>query len=119
MNVSLGKRWQDFVDELIDSGRYSSTSEVVSEGRRLVEEREAKLRALRDTIDASIAEGGGHSDDEVAVYLEAKEAGVAGRETRMNALRAALIEGEQSGPSTAFDIESFIADKRGRSASRD
>jgi antitoxin ParD1/3/4 len=31
---------------------------VVREGLRLVEEREAKLKALRDTVSASIAEGG-------------------------------------------------------------
>jgi antitoxin ParD1/3/4 len=31
------------------------------------------------------------------------------REARPDALRAALIEGEQSGPSTPFDVEDFIA----------
>ena len=34
------------------------------------------------------------------------------QEARLEALRAALIEGEQSGPSTAFDFEAFIARKR-------
>ena len=34
------------------------------------------------------------------------------RETRLNALRAALIDGEDSGPSTPFDFEAFIARKR-------
>jgi antitoxin ParD1/3/4 len=34
------------------------------------------------------------------------------QETRLTALRTALIEGEQSGPSTQFDIESFITRKR-------
>jgi antitoxin ParD1/3/4 len=29
-------------------------------------------------------------------------------EVRLEALRAALIEGEQSGPSTAFDFDAFI-----------
>jgi hypothetical protein len=33
-------------------------------------------------------------------------------ETRLAALRTALIEGEQSGPSAAFDIEVFVARKR-------
>jgi antitoxin ParD1/3/4 len=33
-------------------------------------------------------------------------------ETKLEALRAALIEGEESGPSTAFDFEAFIARKR-------
>jgi antitoxin ParD1/3/4 len=33
-------------------------------------------------------------------------------EVKIEALRAALIEGEQSGPSTAFDFEAFIARKQ-------
>ena len=33
-------------------------------------------------------------------------------ETKLATLRAALIEGEQSGPSTPFDVETFIAGKR-------
>lgn len=38
------------------------------------------------------------------------------QETKLAALRAALIEGEQSGPSTPFDFEAFIERKRaGRS----
>jgi len=34
------------------------------------------------------------------------------REAQMGALRAALVEGEQSGASTPFDFEKFIARKR-------
>ena len=34
------------------------------------------------------------------------------REVRMGALRAALVEGEQSGASTPFDFEAFISRKR-------
>jgi antitoxin ParD1/3/4 len=34
------------------------------------------------------------------------------REARLERLRAALVEGEQSGPSTLFDFESFIAGRR-------
>jgi antitoxin ParD1/3/4 len=33
-------------------------------------------------------------------------------EAELAALRAALIEGEDSGPSTAFDFDDFIARKR-------
>ena len=65
MNVSIGERWEHFVDQAVKAGRYGSASEVVREGLRLVEEREAKLTALRATIDASIAAGGQVTDDQL------------------------------------------------------
>jgi antitoxin ParD1/3/4 len=65
MNVSIGERWENFVEEAVKAGRYGSASEVVREGLRLVEEREAKLKALRATLDASIAAGGRVSDDQL------------------------------------------------------
>ena len=34
------------------------------------------------------------------------------QEVKLAALRTALIDGERSGPSTAFDFEAFIAAKR-------
>jgi antitoxin ParD1/3/4 len=70
MNVSIGERWQQFVDAAVKSGRYGSASEVVREGLRLVEEREAKLQALRDMLNASIAEGGNFTSEEVEQALE-------------------------------------------------
>ena len=70
MNVSIGERWEDFVEKAVKSGRYGSASEVVREGLRLVEEREAKLRALQDTLSASIAEGGEFSDEDVASAID-------------------------------------------------
>ena len=51
MNVSIGERWQGFVERVVSEGRYGSASEVVREGLRLVEEREAKLLALRAALD--------------------------------------------------------------------
>lgn len=79
MNVSVGKRWEDFVSHLVTSGRYGSASEVIREGLRLVEERESKLTALRQTIDASIARGGSFTDDEVAEAIETQFAASAGK----------------------------------------
>jgi antitoxin ParD1/3/4 len=61
MNVSVGPRWEGFVEEIVKAGRYGSASEVVREGLRLVEEREAKLKALRDTLNASIERGGNNT----------------------------------------------------------
>ena len=72
MNVSIGRRWEEFVDSVVRDGRYGSASEVVREGLRLVEEREAKLKALRQTIEASLAEGGALSQEDVSDALSAK-----------------------------------------------
>ena len=70
MNVSIGKRWQQFVDDLVKTGRYGSASEVVREGLRLVEEREAKLNALRETLNRSIERGGSVTPEEVRSHLD-------------------------------------------------
>lgn len=74
MNVSLGERWEGFVASIVEQGRYGSASEVVREGLRLVEEREAKLKSLRATLDASIERGGSHSDQDLNAALDAKAA---------------------------------------------
>ena len=70
MNVSIGDRWEGFIDSTLKTGRYASASEVVREGLRLVEERERKLEALRETINASIEQGGWRTDEEVGAHLE-------------------------------------------------
>jgi antitoxin ParD1/3/4 len=62
MNVSIGDRWEGFIESAVKIGRRSSASEVVRGGLRLVEEREAKLQALGETLNASIAEGGPGTD---------------------------------------------------------
>jgi antitoxin ParD1/3/4 len=77
MNVSIGDRWEGFVEGAVKSGRYASASEVVREGLRLVEEREAKLQALRDTLAASIAVGGHNTEDDLVRVLDAREAELA------------------------------------------
>ena len=74
MNVSLGERWEKFVELTVQKGRYSSASEVVREGLRLVEEREAKLVVLRNMLNRSIAAEGDVSDDDLDTALDAKAA---------------------------------------------
>lgn len=69
MNVSVGPRWDAYIEELLKTGRYGSASEIVREGLRLVEEREQKLEALRETIRASIEEGGSYTGDEVMAHV--------------------------------------------------
>jgi antitoxin ParD1/3/4 len=51
-NVVLTKRQEELIETLVGSGRYQNASEVLREGLRLVEQREAedaaKLEALRE-----------------------------------------------------------------------
>jgi antitoxin ParD1/3/4 len=50
-NVVLTKRQEELIETLVESGRYQNASEVLRDGLRLVEQREAedasKLKALR------------------------------------------------------------------------
>lgn len=71
MNVSIGPRWEKFIEEAVQDGRYGSASDVVREGLRLVQEREAKLSALRDTLQRSFERGGDVSEEELDASLEA------------------------------------------------
>lgn len=73
-SISLGDHFTSFVDQQVAEGRYSSASEVVRAGLRLLEEHEAALEALR----------------------------------------AALIEGEKSGPAQPFDFDGFLKEMHER-----
>ena len=70
-SVSLGDHFTQFIDEQVADGRYSSASDVVRAGLRLLQEREARIAALRAAID----------------------------------------EGDRSGPAEPFDFEAFLAMK--------
>jgi antitoxin ParD1/3/4 len=66
MNVSLGEKWEQFVEGKVNSGDYQTASEVLREGLRLLEkeellkrisagslpELEAKLLAAAESLDA-------------------------------------------------------------------
>jgi antitoxin ParD1/3/4 len=63
-------------------------------------------------IERQVGEGRyGSASDVVRAGLRLLEE----REMKVEALRAALIEGEQSGPSTPFDFDDFIDRKRQKS----
>jgi antitoxin ParD1/3/4 len=57
MNVSLTPQLESFVRSKVESGRYGSSSEVVREGLRLLEERDALLRDKLTTLRADIQAG--------------------------------------------------------------
>ena len=49
-SISLGSHFESFIDNSVQTGRYSSASEVVRTGLRLLEEHEVKLMALRSAL---------------------------------------------------------------------
>ena len=46
-SLSLGEHWETYIRKEIATGRYGSASEVVRDALRTLEERKAKLEALR------------------------------------------------------------------------
>lgn len=55
-SVNLGNKMKSFVTRLVASGRYNSKSEVLREGVRLIEEREARLAVLNVALARGIAD---------------------------------------------------------------
>lgn len=53
----LGEHFESFVASQIDAGRYSSASEVIREGLRLVEYRERQVAAMDAAIQIGIDSG--------------------------------------------------------------
>ena len=49
-SISLGDHFTRFVDQQLAQGRYGSASEVVRAGLRLLEEHEAKVKALQQAL---------------------------------------------------------------------
>jgi antitoxin ParD1/3/4 len=75
ISADLGDALETYVNKPVATGRYNSKSEVLREGVRLVQEREARLAA----VDAAIARGLADADagrvkpaSEVFDRLEAK-----------------------------------------------
>lgn len=75
ISADLGPRLEAFVSDLVENGRYNSKSEVLREGVRLVEEREAELARLNAALDRGledVAAGRTRPAEDVFADLRAK-----------------------------------------------
>lgn len=75
ISADLGPQLETFVTSLVETGRYNSKSEVLREGIRLIQEREARLTVLDQSIARGLADveaGRVRSASEVLSRLEAK-----------------------------------------------
>jgi antitoxin ParD1/3/4 len=79
MNVSLTPELEKYVQSKVESGRYTSASEVVREALRLLEqkeqEREAALKEFREELDRRLEEldrGEGIDGEKVFARLREK-----------------------------------------------
>ncbi|MCY0854995.1 type II toxin-antitoxin system ParD family antitoxin [Cupriavidus sp. D39] len=81
ISADLGQQLERYVTELVASGRYGSKSEVLREGVRLIQDREAQLAALDAAVTRSLAEADAGQGTEAATVfdrLEAKYRAMAG-----------------------------------------
>lgn len=85
-SVALGKHFETFIREQVQSGRFNNVSEVVRAGLRLLENHEQRnqleLQALQAEIAAGRASGTPKPADDVFARLEAKYSDQAKHETR-------------------------------------
>ena len=76
-SYSIGKHFEGFIQGLLESGRYSTASEVMRDGLRMIEEREqrrnAKLEALRAEIQKGFDSGPAEEVD-LADWIESIKA---------------------------------------------
>lgn len=56
-SVALGQHFTSFIDAQIQGGRHGTASDVVRSGLRLLEEHEAKVKALQEALNAGCQSG--------------------------------------------------------------
>lgn len=75
ISADLGPQLETFVTSLVETGRYNSKSEVLREGIRLIQEREARLAVLDNALARGLADaeaGRAKPAADVFARLEAK-----------------------------------------------
>jgi antitoxin ParD1/3/4 len=82
-SVALGSHFEEFVKELLESGRFNNASEVVRAGLRLLEDDEKLREIRRRDLSAAIQEGIESEDagtiEEVVARNRARRAAAKGR----------------------------------------
>jgi antitoxin ParD1/3/4 len=75
-SYAVGPHFERFIKQQIESGRYSSASEVIRDALRLLEEREelreSRIKALRQQVQDGMESGPSVPADKVLDRLEAK-----------------------------------------------
>ena len=56
-SITLGDHFEKIIKKMLDSGRYSSVSEVIRAGLRLIDEEEGKIQLLKEAIEAGERSG--------------------------------------------------------------
>jgi antitoxin ParD1/3/4 len=69
-SISLDDHFADFIDEQMQSGQYGSASDVVRAGLRLLEDHEARAKALQDALVAGEESGEPRSFDSEAFLAQ-------------------------------------------------
>ena len=76
-SYSIGKHFEGLIGSLIESGRYSTASEVMRDGLRMIEEREERRKAKLDALRAEIQKGldsGPAEETDIADMIKAVKA---------------------------------------------
>ncbi|MDX2006293.1 MAG: type II toxin-antitoxin system ParD family antitoxin [Meiothermus sp.] len=77
MNIHLTDHFEQFIENKLKSGQYSSASEVVRDALRLLEEQDklkaVRLEALREEIRKGLESGGTVPFDAEAIKKKARE----------------------------------------------
>src|SRR5436305_13031570 len=79
-SYSVGKHFEAFIERLIAGGRYSTASEIIRDGLRMIEQREQSREAKLEALRAAIQEGLDSPSEEVDIDEMIEDVKRGGRE---------------------------------------